>query len=118
MNKSTFSYYVSELEDLRPHIREICRISAENRADIRVWAAGCSTGEKAYALAILFSQTLAGEEHPPAVQVFATDIDEQALAVARQGWYPDEALQNLSTELLDRYFLKLDQGYKVNTQLR
>ena len=118
MSTSTFSLNLSALASLRPHIQEICRASIENRTDIRAWVAGCATGEAAYALALLFDEMLACEEHPPAVQVFASDIDEQALAVARRGRYPATALQTLSRERIDHYFLSDDEGYEVGSQLR
>jgi len=118
LNTSNFFRNVSALEALRPHIQEICRASVENHTEIRAWVAGCASGEQAYALAILFDEALAGEEHPPTIQVFASDIDEQALATARRGRYPATAVEDLSRERVEHYFLPSEQGYEVGRRLR
>jgi len=118
LSTSNFSRDFSAIEALSPHIQEICRASIENHTDIRAWVAGCATGEQAYALAILFDEALTGEENPPALHVCATDIDEHALAIARRGQYPATALENLSQERIDRYFLPDAQGFEVGKWLR
>ena len=61
---------------------------------LRVWSAGCSTGEEAYSLAITLSEAI-GDDGPVDVRVFATDIDRDAIAFARRGLYPPAALQNV-----------------------
>ena len=118
MNTSKFFRNVSALEALHPHVQEICRASVENHTEIRAWVAGCASGEQAYALAILFDEALAGEENPPAIQVFASDIDEPALAIARRGQYPTTAVEALSRERLEHYFQPSGQGYEVGKRLR
>ena len=55
---------------------------------MRVWVAGCATGEEAYSIAILLREQMDGLETPPKVQIFATDIDEAAIGVARAARYP------------------------------
>ncbi|MGD0861132.1 MAG: CheR family methyltransferase [Candidatus Limnocylindrales bacterium] len=94
---------------------------AEARRDqreLRIWSAGCSTGEEAYSLAIIVAEAL-GEELPwPAVRIFATDIDREAIAFARRGIYPPAALKGLPAGARDRYFVKSDGGYEVAKQLR
>jgi two-component system CheB/CheR fusion protein len=85
---------------------------------VRVWVAGCATGEEAYTLAMLlaeFSDTL---PHAPAVQVFATDIDEQAIATAREGFYTGADVADISPERLRRFFTKERDGYRVRRELR
>ena len=73
-------------------------------ATIRIWVPGCATGEEVFSLGILFTEYSDTLEDPPAVQIFATDIDEQALSVARAGRYPKQALDGLSQERIERFF--------------
>jgi two-component system CheB/CheR fusion protein len=81
----------------------------------RVWVPGCSTGEEAYSLAILFAE--AGEA-AAGVQIFATDIDGAALDVARQGRYPREIERHVSEERRGRFFVRTEEGYQVRETLR
>src|SRR5947209_7751847 len=85
---------------------------------VRVWVAGCATGEEAYTLAMLlteFTETLTGA---PVVQVFATDIDEQAISTAREGFYTAADVADVSLERLRRFFTKEPEGYRVRRELR
>ncbi|WP_295392137.1 chemotaxis protein CheB [uncultured Thiodictyon sp.] len=92
---------------------------------VRVWVPACSTGEEAYSLAMTLLEYL-GEEAgaqavPPAIatiQVFATDIDEQAIATARRGVYPERIAAEVSAERLRRFFVKVSGGYQVSKALR
>jgi two-component system, chemotaxis family, CheB/CheR fusion protein len=72
--------------------------------EIRVWSAGCSSGEEPYSLAILFAEVLGVEECARRVKIYGTDVDEEALRQARSGLYPAKSLEPLSAELRDRYF--------------
>jgi two-component system, chemotaxis family, CheB/CheR fusion protein len=72
--------------------------------DIRVWSAGCASGEEAYTLAIVFAEALGLEESMRRVKIYGTDVDEEALATARAGVYSAEALEPLPAELKGRYF--------------
>ncbi|HST87377.1 MAG TPA: chemotaxis protein CheB [Ktedonobacterales bacterium] len=85
---------------------------------LRIWSAGCATGEEAYSLAILVAEALGGELEQFQVQIFATDLDEEAVAFARQGIYPAMALAGLPEALIARYFIKLDGNYEATKQLR
>jgi two-component system CheB/CheR fusion protein len=85
---------------------------------VRVWSAACATGEEAYSLAILLHELLGDEAYKRRVKVYATDIDEGALAVARAGRYPVERLEGLSTEQLDRYFEPDGDAYRFRADLR
>ncbi len=88
--------------------------------DLRIWSAGCATGEEAYSLAILVVEALDnGEslEHVPA-QIFATDLDAEAVAFARRGVYPAAALVGLTAEQRDRHFTPIDGAFEVSKQLR
>lgn len=86
--------------------------------EIRLWVAGCATGEEAYSLAILVQEKMIqrGQRHP--VQIFATDIDEHALHIARQGLYPQGSLSNISEALKDKYFIPHEDQYEANKALR
>jgi two-component system CheB/CheR fusion protein len=85
---------------------------------VRVWVAGCATGEEAYSFAILLREHMAGIENPPQVQVFATDIDAQALETARQALYPEGIANQISPERLERYFVKHGNMYQVSRDIR
>src|SRR3712207_931719 len=85
---------------------------------VRVWVTGCATGEEAYTMAILLAERAAGLSRPPAVQVFASDIDEQALARAREGVYPSSVEADVSPERLKQFFVREGQYYRVKRELR
>jgi len=85
---------------------------------VRVWVPGCATGEEAYSIAILLREHMAGLKELPKVQVFATDIDEAALAVARAGRYPASVLEDLTPERRRRFFREEGASYTVAKELR
>lgn len=96
------------------------RIFAAKRPDdqIRAWVAGCASGEEAYSIAILLREHAARLDQPPAVQVFATDIDEEAIAVAREGLYPDNIVADVSPERLGRFFTEEQGRYRIKKEIR
>jgi len=85
---------------------------------VRLWLAGCSTGPEAYSLAMLVHERLAAAGHTRDVQIFATDLDERALNVARVGVYSAAVVEALSPERLARYFTRIGGRYQVNRELR
>ncbi len=85
---------------------------------IRVWVAGCATGEEAYTMAILLKEALAASGRPRTIQIFATDIDARAIDVARAGLYEASIVADLSPERLERHFLKEDGRYRIAKNLR
>ena len=85
---------------------------------VRIWAPGCSSGEEAYSLAILMTEALARRQVRPAVQIFATDIDEQMLQKARKASYPHSAVKDVPLELLDRYFFAQEDDYVLSQSIR
>lgn len=91
-----------------------------NRApteQVRVWVPGCATGEEAYSLAMLLCEE--AQKHAlHSLQVFATDIDEEALAQARIGRYPDSIAVDVSPARLARFFVRDDHHYRVSAELR
>ena len=88
-------------------------------AALRVWVPACSSGEEAYTIAMLFLEQFAEGKLARDIQVFASDIDEEALAIARRGIYSDSVVGDISAERLRRYFTKIDDhNYQVNKHLR
>ncbi|WP_437353464.1 CheR family methyltransferase [Neorhizobium petrolearium] len=85
---------------------------------VRIWIAGCSTGEEAYSLAILFLERIEAMGVPMKLQVFASDADADAVAFAREGHYPPNAVESVPPELLQSYFTKDETGYGVTAELR
>jgi two-component system, chemotaxis family, CheB/CheR fusion protein len=85
---------------------------------LRIWIAGCSSGEEAYSLAMLFLEQIAAQKRNVKLQVFASDADSDAIATAREGYYPTTISADVSPERLDRYFSREDHGFKVSPDLR
>ncbi|WP_237058796.1 chemotaxis protein CheB [Loktanella sp. M215] len=86
--------------------------------DLRVWVAGCSTGEEAYSLAIILSEAMERQNIWPRVSIFATDIDEDALRTARRGEYGDEIAGRMPSATLQRYFRARATGFVVTDAIR
>ncbi len=85
---------------------------------LRVWIAGCSTGEETYSLAMLFLEAIAAAQRPVKLQIFASDIDADAIASAREGLYPESIEADVSPDRLARFFVKEDHHYRVVADLR
>ncbi|HKP92843.1 MAG TPA: PAS domain S-box protein [Chthoniobacterales bacterium] len=85
---------------------------------VRAWVVGCATGEEAYSVAMLLSEYAERFEEAPGIQVFATDIDEQALVEARDGRYPLTIEADVSQERLRHFFTKEEGSYQVRKSLR
>ncbi len=85
---------------------------------LRIWVPGCATGEEAFTLAILCREQMEKQESPPEVQIFATDIDERALKISRQGIYPVGIEEDISEERLKKYFIKRGKKYQVVKEIR
>ena len=85
---------------------------------VRVWVAGCATGEEAYAIGILLLEYAGALASPPTVQVFATDLDGASIAAARQRLYTLNDAADVSPERLRRFFTKEGEGYRVRQELR
>jgi two-component system, chemotaxis family, CheB/CheR fusion protein len=85
---------------------------------VRACVVGCATGEEAYSIAILLSEHAATIDNSPTIKVFATDIDERGLEVARKGRYPASIVERLSPERLERFFNHQENAYQVKRELR
>ena len=87
-------------------------------APVRLWIAGCSTGEETYSLAMLFREQIAASKRGLKLQVFASDVDADAVARAREGLYPLTIEADVSPARLARFFTKDEHGYRVTPELR
>jgi len=85
---------------------------------LRVWVPGCSTGEEAYSLAMLFLEAAAEAKRPVKLQIFASDVDKEAVAAARAGLYPESIETEVSPARLARFFIREPAGYRVVPDLR
>ena len=85
---------------------------------LRIWVAGCSTGEEAYSLAMLFIEEITAAKQNIKLQVFASDVDEEAVALAREGRYPELIAADVPPLRLARFFTQEEHGYRVVPDLR
>jgi two-component system CheB/CheR fusion protein len=115
---TTFFRDPGAFEALAKHV--VARFFAEqDRGAVRVWVAGCATGEEAYSLAILFMEEAARHELRPEIQIFASDLDSTALAVAREGRYPTAIAADVNEERLRKFFSEDGtEYYRVKRELR
>ncbi|GMX62278.1 hypothetical protein Elgi_20820 [Paenibacillus elgii] len=92
--------------------------SRRHERHIRVWVAGCSTGEEAYTLAMLFHQFNERSAEPYSVKIFSTDLDKDAVAAASQGIYPEAAMTSLPKPWMRRYFTRTGDLYHIDKDIR
>ncbi|MDP2337306.1 MAG: chemotaxis protein CheB [Bacteroidota bacterium] len=87
---------------------------------LRAWVPACSTGEEAYSLAMVFKEAL--DKIKPnggfSLQIFATDLDNEAIEKARKGMFPANIVADVTPDRLNRFFIKTDEGYRVKTEIR
>jgi two-component system CheB/CheR fusion protein len=103
---------------LGQHVQEKVRAKRDGQP-FRCWVAGCASGEEAFSLAILLSEAIERSKHNVRLQIFATDLDEHALAFARRATYPAASLVGVPAKLINKYFQALDDGtYQVRASLR
>lgn len=114
----TSFYRNSDVFDMlfQKHIREY--LKEKQNGEVRVWVTGCSTGEEAYTMTMLFLEICEQERLNIDVKVFATDIDQQALAHASNGSYPESIATDLPKEFLSKYLIKSGDHFNVTRQLR
>ncbi|MGD0720926.1 MAG: chemotaxis protein CheB [Roseiarcus sp.] len=100
--------------------RIVPELVADHAAEgpLRVWIAGCSTGEETYSLAILFRERIAVAQRNVRLQIFASDVDADAVARARDGLYPPTVAAEVSPARLARFFYREERGYRVSPELR
>jgi two-component system, chemotaxis family, CheB/CheR fusion protein len=85
---------------------------------LRVWVAGCSSGEETYSLAMLFREQISVSKRDVKLQIFASDVDPDAVAIARDGLYPQSIEADISPARLAAFFAKEDHSYRVSPELR
>ena len=86
--------------------------------NFRVWVPGCSSGEEVYSIAIIIHELLEESGKNIDVQIFGTDIDIDAVTVARSGTYPSTIAEDISSERLNKYFVKKDNVFTIRTDIR
>jgi chemotaxis methyl-accepting protein methylase len=106
--------------ELREQILPALLASRPDGGQLRAWAAGCSTGEEAYSLGIAFKEALVelSPVRPFSLQIFATDLDRDAIDKARQGVYPENIAADVSPERLHRFFIHEERGYRIGKEIR
>lgn len=105
---------------LKTDVFPSCFASHPDGGVIRAWSAGCSTGEEAYSLAIVFREAIAQTQPEAAytLQIFATDIDQDGIDRARRGLFPANITADVSEDRLRRFFVKEGNGYRVGKEVR
>jgi chemotaxis methyl-accepting protein methylase len=95
-------------------------VGRRGHGPFRAWVAGCSTGEEAYSLAILFTETFKRSKYVGdiSLQIYATDLDKDAVDKARQGFFSEAIAADVSPARLNRFFVKEGGGYRVNKHIR
>jgi two-component system CheB/CheR fusion protein len=107
-----FSYLRDKL------LPELIESARQHGNEVRIWSAGCATGEEAYSLSILVADVLGDELSDFKVRIFATDVDADAIAFARRGVYPASALADVPPHLVDKYFSEIEGAYEVKKLIR
>ncbi len=117
INVTAFFRDPGAFDALRAVVRRLIGEPAE-RSRLRIWVPGCATGEEAYSIAMLVHEEMERAHRALEVQIFATDIDDEALDVAREGRYPDLIADHVGAERLQRYFTNQGDGWQVGKELR
>lgn len=118
INETSFFRFPQQFEALREHIiPEILDGKPPGSRTLRVWSAGCSTGEEPYTAAITLAESgIEGLGWEP--RVMGTDVSTKALGVARRGVYRGKAMANLAPEMLARHFVEVEDGHRVSDRIR
>ncbi len=85
---------------------------------LRIWVAGCSTGEEAYSLAIICSELIEQRKQKLDIKIFATDVDRTAILTASSGIFAESSIADIEPDLLRKYFFRKDDGYQISRQIR
>lgn len=114
------SSFFRDRESFRVLERELAGLLAARRADepIRVWVAGCAGGEEAYTIAIILDVLLAGRHPAPAVDIVASDLNPEALALAAAGVYRRTAFAEMEAPLRERYLLARGEHFELRPEIR
>jgi two-component system CheB/CheR fusion protein len=90
----------------------------DSEEPLRIWSAGCASGEEPYTIVILLAEALGEEAFKRRVKIYATDVDEEALTDAREASYTTKQLQHVPSGLRERYFVETESGFTVRNDLR
>jgi len=104
--------------DVIPQLVASLTPSRPEHEELRIWSAGCSTGEEVYSLAMLLDDQLQIKGSKAKLQLFATDIDERAISLGRAGRYPQAIVTDVPPTRLRQYFVKEDDHYRIRKELR
>ncbi|HEY9643453.1 MAG TPA: chemotaxis protein CheB [Coleofasciculaceae cyanobacterium] len=115
---TSFFRDASAFETLKREVFPILLRDRPAESPIRVWVAGCSTGEEAYSIAICLLEFLAHQPRQPQIQIFATDVSERAIEKARLGIYLSSQVADVSPDRLQRFFVPLEGSYQINKTVR
>lgn len=118
INVTSFFRDAEAFEDLRQKAVAPLVRAKQTDEPLRIWVAGCASGEEAYSLAMLLREEVVAARKNCPVQVFATDIDEEALEFARQGIYAEGIAVDVGPERLSKFFIRNDRGYQVIEPVR
>ncbi|MFN2449034.1 MAG: CheR family methyltransferase [Candidatus Baltobacteraceae bacterium] len=97
---------------------DIIAHAKRSRSEVRIWSAGCATGEEPYSVAILLAELLGEDLDDFPIRIFATDLDGDAIVFARRGLYAAAALEGLPEDLAAKYFTKSNDLYQINKRIR
>ena len=115
------SGFFRDPEALQALRRTVIAGMVANRASgdaVRVWVPGCSSGEEAYTIAMILNEAFGKQAAPPRLQVFATDISAPSIERARTGFYPESAMARISPARRERFFDKVERGYRIAKPVR
>ncbi|TPW26154.1 CheR family methyltransferase [Pararhizobium mangrovi] len=118
INVTRFFRDFDAFETLRERVIEPLVKSRSTGEEVRIWIPGCSSGEEAYSIAMLCAEVLRGMEDHPTIQIFATDIDERMLEVAREGDYPSSALADIPYALRERHVTPRGERFVMTPAIR
>lgn len=93
-------------------------VRKKQNGEVRIWIAGCSTGEEAYTIAVLVRECIEKLNIHPDVKIFATDLDRDAILSASNGLYPESIAADLTPKLLSKYFYRKDDSFQVSRKIR
>jgi two-component system CheB/CheR fusion protein len=118
INVTNFFREPETFEYLKKHLLPAILKNKPQGQPLRIWSAGCATGEETYSLAICVLEVMGAEANPSTVQIFATDLSEKCIEKARIGIYMENINKHVSDERLKKYFSKIEGGYRIGKQVR
>ncbi|MEO7799680.1 MAG: CheR family methyltransferase, partial [Opitutaceae bacterium] len=118
INVTSFFRNADAFDALRRKVFPKLLAQRSRHEPVRIWVLGCSTGQEAYSIAMVFAEAVAREDRKPQLQIFATDLNEEVLRKGRAGLYPKSLVQEISPERLRRFFVEEEGGYRIDKTLR